>query len=104
MSSIETLIVIAVIIVVILVVAFMLITNRRQLKEIEAIDKLVNKIEKMHLERDIDRLDKMDLAGESLTTLNTWRKSYQEASTAIPKVSSSLICFSAFSLYSTFDA
>ena len=87
MSSIETLIVIAVIIVVILVVAFMLITNRRQLKEIEAIDKLVNKIEKMHLERDIDRLDKMDLAGESLTTLNTWRKSDQEASTAkIPEV------------------
>lgn len=87
MSSIETLIVIAVIIVVILVVAFMLIANRRQLKEIEAIDKLVNKIEKMHLERDIDRLDKMDLAGESLTTLNTWRKSYQEASTAkIPEV------------------
>ncbi len=87
MSSIETLIVIAVIIVVILVVAFMLITNRRQLKEIEAIDKLVNKIEKIHLERDIDRLDKMDLAGESLTTLNTWRKSYQEASTAkIPEV------------------
>lgn len=87
MSSIETLIVIAVIIVVILVVAFMLITNRRQLKEIEAIDKLVNKIEKMHLECDIDRLDKMDLAGESLTTLNTWRKSYQEASTAkIPEV------------------
>lgn len=87
MLSIETLIVIAVIIVVILVVAFMLITNRRQLKEIEAIDKLVNKIEKMHLERDIDRLDKMDLAGESLTTLNTWRKSYQEASTAkIPEV------------------
>jgi len=87
MSSIETLIVIAVIIVVILVVAFMLITNRRQLKEIEAIDKLVNKIEKMHLERDIDRLYKMDLAGESLTTLNTWRKSYQEASTAkIPEV------------------
>lgn len=87
MSSIETLIVIAVIIVVILVVAFMLITNRRQLKEIKAIDKLVNKIEKMHLERDIDRLDKMDLAGESLTTLNTWRKSYQEASTAkIPEV------------------
>lgn len=87
MSSIETLIVIAVIIVVILVVAFMLITNRRQLREIESIDKLVNKIEKMHLERDIDRLDKMDLAGESLTTLNTWRKSYQEASTAkIPEV------------------
>ena len=29
----------------------------------------------------------MDLAGESLTTLNTWRKSYQEASTAkIPEV------------------
>ena len=35
----------------------------------------------MHLEEDITRLDKMDLAGESLTTLNTWRKSYNETST-----------------------
>lgn len=65
----------------------MLIINRRQLNEIEAIDQAMKKIEKMHLERDIDRLDKMDLAGESLTTLNTWRKSYREASTVkIPQV------------------
>src|SRR5699024_6464415 len=49
------------------------------LKEIEAIDAAVTEIEKMHLEDDITRLDKMDLAGESLTTLNTWRKSYTEA-------------------------
>ncbi|TSO26125.1 septation ring formation regulator EzrA [Lactobacillus sp. LL6] len=81
MSSVETLIIISVIILIIVVVAFMLIMNRKQLHQIEILDKVIEKIEKMHLERDIDRLDKMDLAGESLTTLNTWRKSYQENST-----------------------
>ena len=81
MSSVETLIIISVIILIIVVVAFMLIMNRKQLHQIEVLDKVIEKIEKMHLERDIDRLDKMDLAGESLTTLNTWRKSYQENST-----------------------
>lgn len=81
MSSVQTIIVIAIIILIILIIAFMLITNRRQLREIEAIDEAMDKIEKMHLEQDIARLDKMDLAGESLTTLNTWRKSYQEAMT-----------------------
>lgn len=87
MSSVETLIVIAIIILIILIVAFMIIVNRKQLNEIEAIDSAMDKIEKMHLESAIERLDKMDLAGESLTTLNTWRKSYQEASTQkIPEV------------------
>lgn len=87
MSSVQSLIVIAIIILIILIVALMVITNRRQLREIEAIDIAMDKIEKMHLERDIERLDKMDLAGESLTTLNTWRKSYREASTSkIPEV------------------
>ncbi len=81
MSSIQSLIIIAIILIVILVIAFMLIMNRRQLREIIAIDDTMNKIGKMHLGQDIDRLDKMDLAGESLTTLKTWRKSYQEAST-----------------------
>ncbi|HBQ43543.1 septation ring formation regulator EzrA [Lactobacillus acetotolerans] len=87
MSSIQSLIIIAIILIVILVIAFMLIMNRRQLREIIAIDDTMNKIEKMHLGQDIDRLDKMDLAGESLTTLKTWRKSYQEASTKkLPEV------------------
>ncbi|GAA3628464.1 septation ring formation regulator EzrA [Lactobacillus hamsteri] len=87
MSSVQTIIVIAIIILIILIIAFMLISNRRQLREIEAIDDTMDKIEKMHLEQDIARLDKMDLAGESLTTLNTWRKSYQEAMTQkIPEV------------------
>lgn len=87
MSSVQTLIVIAIIILIILIIAFMIIVNRGQLHEIEVIDDAMNKIEEMHLERAIERLDKMDLAGESLTTLNTWRKSYQEASTQkIPEV------------------
>ncbi|MBI1721088.1 negative regulator of septation ring formation [Lactobacillus crispatus] len=79
MSSIQAIIIIAVVILIIVVVAAMLMINRKQLKEIEAIDAAVTEIEKMHLEDDITRLDKMDLAGESLTTLNTWRKSYTEA-------------------------
>lgn len=87
MSSIQTIIVVAIIILVILIIAFMLITNRNQLNRIEKIDDSLDKIEKMDLGQDIARLDKMDLAGESLTTLNTWKKSYQEASTVkLPEV------------------
>lgn len=81
MSSVQTIIIVAVVILIIVVVALMLIVNRKQLHEIEVIDAALNEIEKMHLEDDIKRLDKMDLAGESLTTLTTWRKSYTEAST-----------------------
>lgn len=87
MSSIQTIIIIAVVILIIVVIALMLWVNRRQLRAIEVIDAAVNEIEKMHLEEDITRLDKMDLAGESLTTLNTWRKSYTETSTKkLPRV------------------
>lgn len=87
MSSVETLIIISVIILIIVVVSFMLIMNRKQLHQIEVMDSIIAKIEKMHLDQDIDRLDKMDLAGESLNTLNTWRKSYQENSTSkLPEV------------------
>lgn len=87
MSSIQTIIIIAVVILIIVVIALMLLVNRKQLRAIEVIDAAVNEIEKMHLEEDIMRLDKMDLAGESLTTLNTWRKSYTETSTKkLPRV------------------
>lgn len=57
----------------------MLIINRRQLRQILELDDLITKIDKMHLETDIVNLDKMDLAGESLTTLTTWRKNYEQA-------------------------
>lgn len=87
MSSIQAIIIIAVVILIIVVIAAMLLTNRKQLREIEVVDAALNEIENMHLENAIERLDKMDLAGESLTTLNTWRKSYVEASTKkLPKV------------------
>lgn len=87
MSSIQTIIIVAVVILIIVVVASMLIVNRKQLREVELIDAALNEIEEMHLKDDIKRLNKMDLAGESLTTLNTWRKSYKEASTKkIPRV------------------
>lgn len=87
MSSIQTIIVITVIVIVVAIVAMILIQNRKQLREIEAIDKKLDEIDKMHLDGDIKRLDKMDLAGESLTTFDTWRKVYQEASTAkLPEI------------------
>lgn len=87
MSSIQTIIIVAVVILIIVVVASMLLINRKQLREVEVIDVALNEIEEMHLEEDIKRLNKMDLAGESLTTLNTWRKSYKEASTKkLPRV------------------
>lgn len=87
MSSIQTIIIVAVVILIIVVVALMLLINRKQLREVEVIDAAINEIEEMHLEDDIKRLNKMDLAGESLTTLNTWRKSYKEASTKkLPRV------------------
>ena len=87
MSSIQTIIIVAVVILIIVVVALMLLINRKQLREVEVIDAALNEIEDMHLEDDIKRLNKMDLARESLTTLNTWRKSYKEASTKkLPRV------------------
>lgn len=65
----------------------MLIVNRKQLREIIELDDLITKIEKMNLDADIIKLDKMDLAGESLTTLTTWRKNYdQTTSKKIPEV------------------
>ncbi len=87
MPSIQAIIIIAVVILIIVIIASMLLINRKQLREIEVIAAAVDEIEKMHLEEDIKRLNKMDLAGESLTTLNTWRKSYNDASTKkIPHV------------------
>lgn len=65
----------------------MLIVNRKQLREIIELDDLITKIEKMNLDADIIKLGKMDLAGESLTTLTTWRKNYDQTTTKkIPEV------------------
>ena len=87
MSSIQTIIIIAVVLIIIIIVAAVLMQNRKQLHDIEEIDKSLDKIDKWKLDQDIEKLDKMDLAGESLTTLNTWKKVYQEASTGkLPEI------------------
>ena len=87
MSSLQTLIVIAIVIIIFVLIALLLWMNRKQLKELDAIDQKIATIKGMQLDRDITRLDKMDLAGESLTTLNTWKKSFQDAMTnKIPQV------------------
>ncbi len=87
MTSTQSIIVIIAILIIILIVAFMLIINRRQLREIIELDDMITKIDKMDLGNDIAKLDKIDLAGESLTTLTTWRKNYEQAtSKKIPEV------------------
>lgn len=87
MSSAQTLIIIAIIILIMLIIGWILWQNRKQLRQIEQLDRHLEEIDKMRLEDDIKRLDKMELTGESLTTLNTWKKVYQEVGTAkLPEV------------------
>ncbi|WEV44516.1 septation ring formation regulator EzrA [Lactobacillus sp. ESL0684] len=87
MSSTQSIVTVVIILMIILIVAFMVIVNRRQLREIIELDNLISKIEKMDLQQDIERLNKMELAGESLTTLTTWQNCYQDAiENKIPQV------------------
>jgi septation ring formation regulator len=64
----------------------MLLINRRQLRDIEELDNELGNMEDLHLERAIGKLDQMELAGESLATLNTWKKSYQKAAELFPEI------------------
>ncbi|MBA1393672.1 septation ring formation regulator EzrA, partial [Lactobacillus sp. XV13L] len=83
----QAIVVVIVVLIIILAIAFMLIMNHKQLREIIELDDLITKIDKMNLEADIVKLNKMELAGESLITLTTWRESYQQATTKkIPQV------------------
>ena len=81
MSPAQSIVVIIASLIIIIIVVLMIVVNRRQLREILELDDQISEIEKMHLETDIINLDKMDLAGESLTTLTTWRKNYTQAAT-----------------------
>lgn len=86
MSSTQSLLLITLIITIIVVVMAMLLINRRQLRDIEELDNELGNMEDLHLERAIGKLDQMELAGESLATLNTWKKSYQKAAELFPKI------------------
>ena len=86
MSSTQSLLLITLIITIIVVVMAMLLINRRQLRDIEELDNELGNMEDLHLERAIGKLDQMELAGESLATLNTWRKSYQKAAELFPEI------------------
>ena len=81
MSPAQSIVVIIASLIIIIIVVLMIVVNRRQLREILELDDQISEIEKMHLETDIINLDKMDLAGESLTTLTTWRENYKQAAT-----------------------
>ncbi|CDR74869.1 septation ring formation regulator EzrA [Lactobacillus delbrueckii] len=86
MSSTQSLLLITLIITIIVVVMAMLLINRRQLCDIEELDNELGNMEDLHLERAIGKLDQMELAGESLATLNTWKKSYQKAAELFPEI------------------
>ncbi|MCD5456073.1 septation ring formation regulator EzrA [Lactobacillus delbrueckii] len=86
MSSTQSLLLITLIITIIVVVTAMLLINRRQLRDIEELDNELGNMEDLHLERAIGKLDQMELAGESLATLNTWKKSYQKAAELFPEI------------------
>ncbi|MFV4905719.1 septation ring formation regulator EzrA [Lactobacillus delbrueckii] len=86
MSSTQSLLLITLIITIIVVVMAMLLINRRQLRDIEELDNELGNMEDLHLERAIGNLDQMELAGESLATLNTWKKSYQKAAELFPEI------------------
>ncbi len=86
MSSTQSLLLITLIITIIVLVMAMLLINRRQLREIEELDNELGNMEDLHLERAIGKLDQMELAGESLATLNTWKKSYQKAAEFFPEI------------------
>ena len=77
MSSTQSLLIITIIIAIIVAIAAMLLVNRRHLREIEELDNDLGNMEDLHLERAIGKLNQMELAGESLATLNTWKKSYK---------------------------
>lgn len=86
MSSTQSLLIITIIIAIIVAIAAMLLVNRRHLREIEELDNDLGNMEDLHLERAIGKLNQMELAGESLATLNTWKKSYKEASEKFPTI------------------
>lgn len=86
MSSTQSLLLITIIIAIIVTIAAMLIVNRHQLQEIEELDNDLGNMEDLHLERAISKLDQMELAGESLATLTTWKKSYEKAAEAFPEI------------------
>ncbi|MFV4953119.1 septation ring formation regulator EzrA [Lactobacillus delbrueckii subsp. allosunkii] len=86
MSSTQSLLLITLIITIIVVVMAMLLINRRQLRDIEELDNELGNMEDLHLERAIGKLDQIELAGESLATLNTWKKSYQKAAELFPEI------------------
>lgn len=86
MSSTQSLLLITLIITIIVVVMAMLLINRRQLRDIEELDNELGNMEDLHLERAIGKLDQMELAGESLATLNTWKKSYQKVAELFPEI------------------
>lgn len=77
MSSTQTLIVVALVVFILFVLGLGLFINRKQLREIATIQNTLTKINALQLGQDINRLDQMELAGESLTTLNTWKKQFK---------------------------
>lgn len=87
MTSTESLLFIIIIVLLIAIIGGMLFMKHRYTQLLLLIDDDLTELEDAGIEADIERLKKMDLAGESLKTFNSWKKVFDKASSErIPKM------------------
>ncbi|MCI1943380.1 MAG: septation ring formation regulator EzrA [Lactobacillus sp.] len=81
MSSFQSMLVISIFILIIIAVAAFWLTQKHLIHLLGELDKHVDGLQDIAAADAISRLEKMELAGESLDTFVKWRKTYQELST-----------------------
>ncbi|MDO4912126.1 MAG: septation ring formation regulator EzrA [Lactobacillus sp.] len=74
MSQPHTYLFILLIILVLALVGFIFYTKRKQINLVDEIEQKLIMISNLRLNKDIKKIEKMELAGESLETLNIWKK------------------------------
>lgn len=90
MSSMQSIFII-IIIIALAIVALMIYFNRKQLHQLSNFEKQINSLSDLQIKNDIIKLEKMDLAGESLATFEKWKKVYKSITDQIPKLQNQLI-------------
>lgn len=82
MSSFQSMLVIGILILIVLIVGAFWLTQKHLVHLLGELDKHVDGLQDIAVADAISRLDKMELAGESLDTFVKWRKTYHELSTS----------------------
>lgn len=90
MTSTQSLAVVAGILIIIGIIIMIRMINYRQLKQLKDIEKQINDLEGLKLAEDIQRIDRMDLAGESLATFKQWQKVYKRSVEKVPALKEEL--------------